>query len=98
MSDSGREFKNNIKKQIKSVEQGFAWPGGYPMFLYMTDGGCICPKCVTENRGQIYLESISGKLGVNEWRLVCPEINWEDTSLYCDNCNEQIEYAYGDPS
>jgi len=67
----------------------YAWPGGYPLFYITKDGGVLCPKCVNEN-----LELVEGD--DPQWRIVAYDINYEDTELYCDNCNEKIESAYGD--
>ena len=29
------------------------------------------------------------------WRIESYGINWEDDSMWCDNCDEQVESAYG---
>ena len=31
----------------------FAWPGGYPLALLMSDGELLCPQCVAQEFGQI---------------------------------------------
>lgn len=31
----------------------YAWPGGYPLALVMTDGELLCPHCVAEEFSQI---------------------------------------------
>ena len=67
----------------------YAWPGGYPLFYITKDGGVLCSKCVNEN-----LELVEGD--DPQWRIVAYDINYEDRELYCDNCNEKIESAYGD--
>ena len=30
------------------------------------------------------------------WRVVAEDVNWEDDTLFCDNCGERIESAYAD--
>lgn len=74
----------------------YAWPGGYPRYLLMGDGGCLCMKCaVTE--GPSILREMAISFGADAaWQAVAFDINWEDENLYCDNCNEPIESAYGD--
>jgi hypothetical protein len=32
----------------------------------------------------------------DQCRIVASDINWEDASLTCDNCNQRIESAYGE--
>ena len=55
---------------------------GYPVF-YIKDGHTpLCNECATEE-----WEAESGPLECT--------VNWENTSLYCDTCSEQLESAYG---
>ena len=65
----------------------YAFPGGYPLFYYVeSDDGKFhsCPSCINRNR-----------VGKNVTR--CDgHINYEDDSLYCEVCNEEIEAAYGE--
>ena len=65
----------------------YAFPGGYPLFYYVeSDDGKFhsCPSCINRNR-----------VGKNVTR--CDGyINYEDDSLYCEVCNEEIEAAYGE--
>ena len=58
----------------------YAWPGGYPMFYLTVDGATLCPKCA--NLYQCFLSGV--------------DVNYEDEHLFCDNCNKQIEAAYGE--
>lgn len=88
-------LKNKIKETIRQVEQGYAWPGGYPVFAVMKDGSILCPHCVKENRKLIYIDSI-GYSYRSGWEIEGSEINWEDIELSCDHCYEEIECAYPD--
>lgn len=37
-------------EQVKDfIRQPYAWPGGYPKILLMSDGGTICPACARGN-------------------------------------------------
>lgn len=65
----------------------YAWPGGYPIYYIVEDGGVLCPDCVNEN-----LELAEGD--DPQWCIVAYDINYEDDELYCDNCNKKIEPAY----
>lgn len=71
----------------------YAWPGGYPLFLGMRDGGCLCIAC-TENDRYVRQVTMDPTLDDPQWNVDCVEINWED-DLYCDHCNKKIESAYG---
>lgn len=84
----------NLRDAKQFARARYAWPGGYPLAAITADGGCLCSDCVH-----------------SEWRLICAEsfentncgfriagvdVNWENTDLYCDHCNEPIESAYGE--
>ena len=72
----------------------YAWPGGYPMFYVCSDGGCLCPKCTNKE-----IDLIDSAIRDNDnsgWRVVGADVNWEDSSLICDNCNSRIESAYAE--
>jgi hypothetical protein len=66
----------------------YAWPGGYPIVHITDDGGCLCPKCAN---AEGHTNDFS-----DGFRVVGSDINWEDTALFCDHCNERIESAYGE--
>lgn len=59
--------------------------GGYPLFCIITsdDGHFVaCPSCVNQN-----------KVGKN---ITCNmiSINWEDSDLTCEVCEDTIDSAY----
>jgi len=68
----------------------YDWPGGYPIFYVTKDCGVLCPKCANENK------ELTKDIEDPQWFIVDCDINYEDESLYCDNCNEKIESAYGE--
>jgi hypothetical protein len=68
----------------------YAWPGGYPIFYVTKDCGVLCPKCANENK------ELTKDKDDPQWFIVDYDVNWEDETLYCDNCNKKIESAYGD--
>lgn len=53
------------------------------MFYVDEENNVLCPKCA--NKHEEYSADI-----------VEYDANWEDTSLYCDDCSERIESAYGE--
>lgn len=73
----------------------YAWPGGYPTFFIMVDGEALCHKCARGNfRGLV--SAILEQDMHNHWRIMAHDINWEDSHLYCANCNTRIESAYAE--
>lgn len=71
--------------------EAYAWPGGYPIFHICKAGGVLCSKCANENH-DLTLDSSDA-----QWYIVDSDINYEDEYLYCENCSEYIESAYGGP-
>lgn len=65
----------------------YAWPGGYPLYYITQDNGVLCAKCAND-----YME---GRDTEEQLKPVAVEPNWENLNLYCENCNAQIESAYG---
>jgi hypothetical protein len=65
--------------------ESYAWPGAYPLY-YLADAdlATCCVKCAKD---------------VKEWPstlIISSEVNWEDSNLYCEFCNERIESAYAE--
>ena len=67
------------------------WPGMYPLIYLTGDGGILCPKCVRDNMDLI------NDPDDPQWYLVAYDIYEEGPVMYCENCNDEIESAYGDP-
>lgn len=72
----------------------YAWPGGYPTFFLCDDGGALCCGCARKEARRI-MESIRDKQS-DGWRVIGADINWEDSDLICDHCNQPIEAAYSE--
>lgn len=68
--------------------------GGYPLYLIMADGGCLCADCATKERGRIHGEMF--EKSDDAWVPYGVEINYEDALLFCDHCNGRIESAYAE--
>lgn len=69
----------------------WAWPGGYPIYYVVADGGILCSKCANDN-----IKLTSDPDAESDWRIVASDINYEDPDLFCDHCDQRIEPAYGD--
>jgi hypothetical protein len=65
--------------------------GCYPRFAVASHSGAICSACCREEISSIMVADNSDGL-----LLVGDAINYEDCSLYCDNCSEKIPSAYGE--
>lgn len=82
----------DVKRAIR--DGGYAWPGGYPLYVVMDDGEALSVAAARENWRKIVHETLHGLRG--GWRAVGVDINWEDAELYCAHTGERIESAYGD--
>jgi hypothetical protein len=80
-------------KNEKGEYPAYAWPGGYPIMYVCNDGGVLCPTCMNAEREQI--EASIAENANDGWNVIASDINYEDPNLFCDNCNKQIECAYG---
>lgn len=89
---------------IHAALQAWAWPGGYPVYAVMGDGGSLCPKCVKEELRTVVrathdhevTESLCSRYLDTAWVVAGAEVNWEDPDLTCDHCYKPIESAYGE--
>jgi len=68
----------------------YTWPGGYPL-IYLTRGGdTLCADCATKDiRAWMYGESDDPPIAFGPY--------YEGPVIQCDDCNRDIESAYGDP-
>ena len=89
-----REIKTpaEMKATIRAGE--FAWPGMYQLYFVTSDGGALSFASARKNLRSI-LDSIKTQSG-DGWRVVGCQVNYEDTSLYCDDSGEKIPAAYGE--
>lgn len=92
--------RNTVKiKELRSFyrkghARAYAWPGGYPLYYVTTDGGALCPKCMNTERAQIFRSTGEGSR--DGWAIEGQDVNWEDSSLFCDHCGDRIESAYAE--
>ena len=80
--------KENLQDFIRS--NGFAWPGGYPCALLMSDGEVIDSKAARENYRLIR------RAGSQDWTPDAVFIHWEGAPLYCAHSGRAIDSAYGE--
>lgn len=77
-------------KALMLAVEPHVFPGGYPRYAVTDDGGALCHKCAEKEFDSIYAATPG-----DGWHIEALVINYEDTELFCDHCNEQIESAYG---
>lgn len=58
----------------------YIWPGGYPVYYITEENETVCAECANHETSD----------PVEYWT-----VNYEDDDLYCADCNEKIESAYG---
>lgn len=66
----------------------YSWPGGYEIHYVTRDCGVLCHRCANAN-----LDLTLGD--DSQWQIVAEEINYEDQSMFCDDCGSQVKPAYG---
>lgn len=78
-----------------AIRTRYAWPGGYPLFAFTSDGAALCLGCC---RGQyrIIREAQRSADRHSGWNVSGVDVNWENAGLYCDHCSERIESAYAE--
>lgn len=67
----------------------FAWPGGYPLLYLDRDNSTLCAECATK--------SLNDPDELPQFRPIAYDIYYEGPVTHCDQCNAEIESAYGDP-
>ena len=74
-------------------EQGelpaYAWPGGYPILYYDMDNCTLCAKCA--------INSMNDPDELEQFKPVAYEVYYEGPVMNCEQCNAEVESAYGDP-
>ena len=87
---------NSISDFRRAVRNGpYAWPGGYPLYWIMADGGA-CEFKVAKTERRAFLQALRDNWRSDQWRPVALEVNWVDADLWCDHTGERIESAYAD--
>ena len=83
----------DIMRQVKGfIREPYAWPGGYPKVLIMSDGACLCHDCAKAEFDNITRSTLTG--AKDGGHAAGADVNWENTDLHCDNCYSHIPSAY----
>jgi hypothetical protein len=91
---------NSISDLRKAFRHGpYAWPGGYPCYLLLSDGEALSFKGAKANR-RLLIEALAEyQTNPHErsgWRPIALDVNWEESGLLCVHTGEAIESAYGE--
>ena len=87
--------KHDLQQFIR--RNGWAWPGGYPLVLVMSDGDVIDAQAARENY-RLIREAMKTCDKRSGWLPDGLMIHWEGPPLYCAHSGREIPSAYGDPS
>ena len=66
----------------------YAWPGGYPVYGIMDDGGMLCHGCLQEPEVHEHGDA-------DGWRFVGADVYWEGDDEHCAHCSKPLPSAYG---
>ena len=78
--DDIKDSKGNLPK--------YSSVGCYPLFYLDGENSVLCAECANES------EKDSDE--IDKFKPVACDANWEDPTLFCDNCSERIESAYAE--
>ena len=62
----------------------FTSVGGYPIFYVSRCNGVLCPQCALNIERR------------DAGAIVATDANWENPTMYCDDCQDRIESAYAE--
>jgi len=103
VSDLVAEYTKQSKDLGREPEVGLpacVMPGGYPIVYFDEFGNVLCADCASKSI-RIFAragtcpearERASFEANVTSWMVFL-----EGTPMFCDECNTEIESAYGDP-
>jgi hypothetical protein len=78
----------------QAIRQPYAWPGGYPLFVVMSDGEALSIAAAKEQWREIVRATLQRDR--SGWQAAGVDINWEDAKLYCAHTGQRIESAYAE--
>jgi len=80
----------------RAIRQPYAWPGGYPVYVVLGDGGMLCPACARKEYRQI--STATRDRDRSGWEALGAEVYWEGPPANCAHCDATLDSAYGDPN
>ncbi len=96
MLKAHREQQVDILRKVKqAIRDRYAWPGGYALVAYMSDGLPMCLDCVRKEWRLIYRDTLDDSR--SGWAVVGVDVYWEGPTEQCCHCNKELPSEYGDP-
>lgn len=86
-----REIDTSQELRATLRAGGYAWPGGYPLAIFTTNGGTLCFPCAREN---IYQMLYSIRYDIHDgWKPAGCDVVYsdEENPCFCDHCGEEIQ-------
>ncbi len=77
----------------QAIRDRYVWPGGYPVYVVLTDGDMLCGDCAKENYYSIAWELI--KDVDYGWKPIGTQVLYYEGEQ-CGNCYKELESAYGE--
>lgn len=65
----------------------YTFPGAYPLFYIDSENSALCADCAVKSLSEYICD---------QFRPITADVNYEDRSLYCDQCSKHIESAYAE--
>jgi hypothetical protein len=87
----------NTQELRASVRMPFAWPGGYPIYIVLSDGGMLCHACSRTEYREMSQALRDPALRHSGWCPVAAEVLWEEGEEGpepCAHCGKELEAAY----
>lgn len=78
------ETVEQAHRLYNEVFTNFTWLGGYSVIFTTDEGDVLCAECAKRRF-------------IMDREDVTSDIYYEGPTMYCDECNREIESSYGDP-
>ena len=90
-----RETPADILRAVKqAIREPYAWPGGYPKYIVMSDGEALSVAAAKAEWCGIVRSTLQHAR--DGWAAAGAAINWEDGELTCAHTGERIPSAYSE--
>jgi len=89
---------NNKQDLAKAYRSGpYAWPGGYPVYLRLSDGEVLCWDCFKSEYRQLVFD-LDNECNTG-WKPAAMFVLWENDvdeviPTYCGHCSKVLDAAY----
>jgi hypothetical protein len=89
--------RSQVMQSVREfIREPYAFPGGYPKVLIMSDSECLCAKCAKANY-RLISKATRHNDRRDEWHAEGVDLHLEGPPAFCAHCNAETESAYGEP-